>query len=582
MHGDLAEVCCDVPTLGCDTMYEIIKPTLDKSPDAVAIISMYQPADHLADAVSKTRADSVLSGNQSKSDCLQWTYRQVNEAALKLATHLADLCPPGKRRLACFVWNSIEHTILFWATAHLRGTFVPLDPSLIEPGREEDRDWYLSSLKPDIVVPWECNEAFASSVATAAPDAIRITATNHPSPNSGWSSLPSILASIRVSSPLGTLVHDSPPDPEAPAEIFFTSGTTSKPKPIAHSARQLSETTFDFMQPGEVPTACLTTTANFRPIYNVYMIAYFTKGCAYIIPSQRFDPAIAIEACIKYQPERAFLVPLQTRLLAAEAARRGITLSSFRTLEMGGDIMTVEVLEFGHKLCPNATLRIVFGMTETYGLTRCYYEPGKPYLSRDNGVISVGQPPPGVVLRICKRGTFTPAKRGEEGELWVDGPAVLHSYLDGRDADHFRIATDLSGRERHWFRTDDWGLIDEKGHLYVLSRFKDIIVRGAINLSPVAMEHALEQLGFVGAQVVGVPHSTFGSVPVAVLKDMRGAHEERIAADVVSRLGPDYRLEKVWSVRDLGIEDWVYNAFGKVSKAEVRRLLKETVVPDGL
>ncbi|KAF2148929.1 acetyl-CoA synthetase-like protein [Myriangium duriaei CBS 260.36] len=325
-------------------------------------------------------------------------------------------------------------------------------------------------------------------------------------------------------------------------------------------------------------TTTALTTANFRPIHLHVVTVMYTAGLTTIIPDPLFNPQAFISTALKHRPLFAGFVPAQLRLILTLAGQQNLTFPSFRSVSAGGDVITADILHTARSLFPNAMLRTGLGMTETYTLAFAKYDLGAPIAALSNGVVSLGAPNAGIVLRVTAHETFHPVKRGETGDLWVAGQTVLEGYLDGRDAESFRAARDLAGRERRWFRTGDWALIDEKGELYVLGRYKDIVVRGGVNLSPVAVETALGKLGLEDAQVVGVPHGIHGSVPVAVVADLRGKDKGKVVESVVGMLGAEYRLEGVWTLEEVGLKEWVYNSTGKISKTDLQKVLRETVL----
>jgi acyl-CoA synthetase (AMP-forming)/AMP-acid ligase II len=127
-----------------------------------------------------------------------------------------------------------------------------------------------------------------------------------------------------------------------------------------------------------------------------------------------------------------------------------------------------------------------------------------PVLRRRLG--SVGRPLPTVEVEI-RDATGAPLPAAEPGEIWVRGEQVAGEYLGHEDP----LADG-------WFPTQDAGLLDADGYLYLEGRIDDVIVRGAENLSPGEIEDVLARHPFVAdAAVVGVPDTEWGEKVVAAV-----------------------------------------------------------------
>lgn len=552
------------------TIWDLLSEGVRKHPERPAIISMWQPSDRLAGALSQP---------PGKSECLKWNYRQLNEASLKLATHFSKILPPRKRTIATFLWNSVEFSIVSWAIAHIRGTIVPLDPELLEPGRKDYRDSLLERVRPDCVVAFKQTNSFDQSLDELIPDALRIVAEeSYPGPN--WTILATILKYTKPQPGTDTISHAVPPDPEQPVQILFTSGTTSTPKAVPHTAEQQDAVTFGFAKANPPGTIGLMATANFRPIYVNLTIAMARIGGCILLPGPLTTAPAAAEALIRYQPQLVTWVSAQLRLVAREVASRQLTFPNVRAAAISGDVITADLLDLMVHLFPNAALLPILGMTECNNVAMWMKGTEKPPLNLKTGVVAMGSPSQCMTIRVSVPGKWELQPRDVIGDLWISGVPLTKGYLyvEKQDPANFKTAPDEQGTERKWFRTGDQAFIDDDGLIYIPGRFKDIISRGAIKLSPVAMEAALYKLGVHDAQVVGVPHDIMGTVPVAVVRSLGDKTPQQISDGVVDLLGPDHKLENVWELKELGLDEWVYNSMGKISKTDLQRLLAETVL----
>lgn len=111
------------------------------------------------------------------------------------------------------------------------------------------------------------------------------------------------------------------------------------------------------------------------------------------------------------------------------------------------------------------------------------------------GCLSVGKPTPGTSIRICKPGTRQVLSKGEVGELHFGGDILIAEYLSG-DCSVF-----YADDQGHWLATGDQARMDTDGAIYVLGRYKDIIIRGGENLSPALIEASLNKAGVMVLRV---------------------------------------------------------------------------------
>lgn len=153
-------------------------------------------------------------------------------------------------------------------------------------------------------------------------------------------------------------------------------------------------------------------------------------------------------------------------------------------------------------------------LLEGYGLTEATCASVRSFLDvRRPG--SVGQRMPYQHIRIVDTATGAELPPGQTGAILINGPTVFPGYVEGRDANGYRI----SGQGKivdGWLDTGDLGHLDEDGFLYLTGRAKDLIIRGGHNIDPRVIEDALlSHPAVTGAQAVGQPDQRAGEVPVA-------------------------------------------------------------------
>ena len=130
---------------------------------------------------------------------------------------------------------------------------------------------------------------------------------------------------------------------------------------------------------------------------------------------------------------------------------------------------------------------------------------------------SIGLPLPELEVRIVDLDTFKDVEPGQEGEIWLKGPAVTPGY--------WRKPTETQEAfEAGWFRTGDLGKIDDDGYYYLTDRIKHIIISGGENISPKEIEAVINRLDQVlESSVVGIADEKWGEKVVAAVVPKTGA-----------------------------------------------------------
>ncbi|KAG9637989.1 hypothetical protein KCU95_g16596, partial [Aureobasidium melanogenum] len=126
------------------------------------------------------------------------------------------------------------------------------------------------------------------------------------------------------------------------------------------------------------------------------------------------------------------------------------------------------------------------------------------------------------------------------------------------------------------------GFVDDNGLIYVLGRKKDILKRLGIPIPPILLENVLSQFGGVQASIFGLPDPKLGEEAVAVVSDMTGTTRERLQDLAVEHLGPDYPISKVFTLQELGMQNFPVNVTGKVMKIELRKAVEDLLSRESL
>jgi acyl-CoA synthetase (AMP-forming)/AMP-acid ligase II len=353
-------------------------------------------------------------------------------------------------------------------------------------------------------------------------------------------------------------------DPETPAVLLFTSGTTGEPKAAVLRHKNLASyvlMTVEFAGAGEDEATIVSV-----PPYHIAGISSAlssTYSGRRVVHLEAFDPAEWVAMVRAEGVTHAMVVPTMLNRILDVVEADDTGLPSLRALSYGGGPMPVPVIERAMRLLPDVGYVNAYGLTETSStIALLGPDDHREAMASDDPAVrarlgSVGRPLPSVEVSIRDPlGAELPA--GERGEIWVRGEQVSGEYLNRSD-----------GPTDGWFNTRDAGHLDEEGFLFVHGRLDDVIVRGGENLSPGEIEAVLlEHPAVEEAAVVGVPDTDWGERVVAavVLHEGSTAQEDELRDLVRSRLRSTRTPEHIDIRAQLP-----YNETGKL----LRRVLKD-------
>ena len=495
----LAEVT-GAPLVARSSVFSHVEQGLRKSPHGTAVICMHQPANHLSDLLAASDAYQQQKASDG-IDCLTLTYTQLHRVALLLAAGMMkNGVRPGSSILT-LIPNGGECSLFLWTCVIMRLTFAALDPSVLYASGKADLRNVMKMLNPEAVVVPD------AAGARAVDDTIKELGLGQPlrislarEASRGWES-PLDLTAEAFKFPIDedTLLEEARnDDPNRIHSVLFTSGTSAgRPKGCPQRVGSVSHVleSQSWLINQHNCALVLQQAHNSRAIAPATTLQTWREGGAIVMPSASFAIEHTLDAIVDHQVTFIVLSPAMVHALAHRLKSHPGKLDSVRTIQVGGDAVTKDVLLKCAALFPTASVCINHGMTEGGGFfTWPFFNTLISRIPFFGELCPVGAVSPGTVLRIWDPDTRSVTKRGQPGELHVYCESIIRDYLGGAVEDSFY--EDGKGR---WFKTGDIAIIDDEGLVFILGRGKNMIRRDGTTIMPAALESCIE--AYTGAQV---------------------------------------------------------------------------------
>ncbi|MGP2440778.1 class I adenylate-forming enzyme family protein [Streptomyces sp. JW3] len=507
------------------------------------------------------------------ADRTRWTYAELWERSVEVARSLRALGVGRDSRVGVLMTNRPEWLAAVFGTSLAGGVAVAL--STFSTPAELDHLLRVSGVGVLLFERRPAHQDFTETVIGLVPEAGRaapgplcsarypflrhLAAVGAAAPGTAVETWDAFLA--RGRSQPRELIEAAAAAvlPGDTAVLFFSSGSTSRPKGILSAHRAVAVQLWRFRRMygfgPEDDIRCWTAngffwSGNFAMALGTTLAS---GGC--LVLRRSFDAAGTLELLQRERVNFPVAWPHQWARLAEAPGWDRADLSGLRFVDFDTPLarhptVTAEWHEPGH----------AYGNTETFTLTACY-PVGTPPEAHAG---SSGEALPGVTVKIVDPRTGTVVPRGERGEICVKGPTLMLGYL-GAPLDE---TLDAEG----FFRTGDGGYLDPAGRLFWEGRLTDLIKTGGANVSPQEVDEALAACpGVKVAYTVGVPHDTRGEVVVACVVPHEGARLD--GAAIRSFLGERlarYKVPRhVLFFRD---EDLALTGSAKIKTSELREL----------
>ena len=359
--------------------------------------------------------------------------------------------------------------------------------------------------------------------------------------------------------------------PDDAATIFYTSGTTGKPKGALGSHRNLLTNGFSsaysgaatMLRRGEpLPEPSIRASLLVIPMFHVTacsasMIPTIQAGHK-IVFLHKWDTVKAFEIIEREKINATGGVPFIAWQLIEHPDRAKYDLSSIDAISYGGAPSAPELVSKIYEIF-GAFPGNGWGMTETMATVTSHV--AEDYLNRPD---SCGPAVAVSDVKIMSEDGSTELPVGEVGELWARGPQIVKGYWNRPDA---TAETFVDG----WVRTGDLARVDDEGFCFIVDRAKDMIIRGGENIYSSEVENILyEHPAVTDAALIGIPHQTLGEEPAAVVHLAPGmtASEDELREYVSARLAKFKVPVKIIFTGDT----LPRNANGKILKRDLKTL----------
>lgn len=361
--------------------------------------------------------------------------------------------------------------------------------------------------------------------------------------------------------------------PDDTAWLFYTSGTTGRPKGVMITHRNLMAMGLTYFNDVDAigPNDAIAYAAPLSHGAGLYAIPHLMAGARHVVPaSGGFDAAELHDLGRAVGPLSLFAAPTIVKRIVDHAEAGGLTqadsAAAYKTIVYGGAPMYEADIRRALRVMGPRFVQI-YGqgespMTGTALSRQVLMDTAHPLFAERIGSVGLAQTP--VRVRVANP-DGQPLPAGEVGEVLIQGDTVMAGYWRNPEA------TAAALRDG-WLWTGDVGSLDAHGFLTLKDRSKDLIISGGSNIYPREVEEVLQTApGVAEVAVVGAPDAEWGEVVVAFVAAAPGCEADAVALDAhclrhMARYKRPRRYEFVAALPR--------NHYGKVLKTELRERLR--------
>ncbi len=527
--------------------------------------------------LSRAHGDAIFMVYEDERVSFETFYRATSAFARDLA---AQGVTKGDR-VAIIMRNLPEWVVAFYAAASLGAIITPLNAWWTGP----ELEYGLTDSGTKVAIMDSERYQRMTEHLHNCPDLVRVYVSRstdeiaHPL-------VKTVESVIGLPNDYGKLPDQALPvcdiQPDDDATIFYTSGTTGRPKGALATQRGVNSNIMAsavagaraFLRRGEAPPQPDPSAPQRASLISVPF--FHVTGCfavlnpslasgAKLVMMHKWDVIRAFELIQREKIQLAGGVPTIAWQLIEHPLRANYDLSSLESVSYGGAPSAPELVRKIKETFPKSAPGNGWGMTETCATVTTH--GGEDYANRPDSC-GPAVPVSDLEIRDAADGV-TVLPPNAVGELWARGPQVVKCYWNKPEA---TAQTFVDG----WVRTGDLARVDEEGFCFIIDRAKDMLIRGGENIYCIEVETVLyDHPAIMDAAVVGIPHRTLGEEPGAVvtLKPGASATEAELRAHVAERLAA-FKVPvqvKFWH------ETLPRNPNGKILKNELKKLFEDEV-----
>ncbi len=471
------------------------------------------------------------------------TFQEISEQSSQVASFFRSLGMKRGDRLLLMLGNEAVLWETFVACMKLGIVVIPASTLL---AREDIRDRVERGQVTHVVAGVDCTSKFASVSHSLTRISVGETTP------SGWHNL------NESATESSAFVPDAETHPDDPLLLYFTSGTTAKPKLVLHTHQtypvgHLSTMYWLGLQPEDVHWN-ISSPGWAKHAWSCIFAPWNAGATVFTLNYRKFQSRAILDALVKYGITTLCAPPTVWRLLVQEPLTKYNV--SLREVASAGEPLNPEVIE-QVKSAWGLTIRDGFGQTETTALIG--NPPGQPIK-----IGSMGRPLPGYTIELLNPDGIV----SEEGEICIDITAgrggLMHGYADSPNT-----TADATSRTR--YSTGDVAMRDADGYITYIGRADDVFKASDYRISPFELESVLiEHPAVAEAAVVPSPDPVRQAVPKAfVTLVAERAPSAELAQQILEfcrgRLAPYQRI------RRLEFCELPKTISGKIRRVELRR-----------
>jgi acyl-CoA synthetase (AMP-forming)/AMP-acid ligase II len=306
---------------------------------------------------------------------------------------------------------------------------------------------------------------------------------------------------------------DVDPDVDVNPDDYFiirhTGGTTGLPKGVAYTHRTWLNAVRDWfynyppVNPGD-------SILHLGPISHAsgYMFLPVLAGGGCNVMMDKFEPDVTLDMMERERIAYIFIPPTALNILVQHPLVKGRDWSKLKVLNTGGSPISEDTIFKARHLFGDVLYQ-GYGQTEAVPATMMGPSEWFAEVKGSNPLRSCGRPLPFVDVEIWDDDD-SPLPPGEEGVIMIRSDGQMTGFWNDPQETEKRM---ING----YVRTNDIGVIDHNGYIYLLDRKDDMIISGGYNIYPAELENVISKHpAVIETAVFGIPHEKWGETPMAV------------------------------------------------------------------